>query len=139
LPQKLTCDLLCSQIKQIEMSPVLLISFFIAIVIYVVLAISFLPYLRRLKAETQLIKEGVEAHALVLNFEHTGQSHDNQLQVRMQIKVKPYMGKNFFAETEGVISPEEFTGLRSGSYLKVRYNPFNLKEIRVIKNLTIGG
>ncbi len=109
-----------------------LISFSIATVVYTVVVIVLLPYFKKRTAKTRLMRKGIEAYAVVLDIEPTGCYIDNLPEVRMQVKVQPYTGRNFVAETKQVVSHAALMQLRTGSYLKIKYNPHNLKEVAVI-------
>jgi hypothetical protein len=116
-----------------DMLLIILISFSIATVVYAVLGFVLLPYLKKRIAKSMLLRKGREAYAVVLVIEATGCYIDKLPQVRMLLKVQPYGRRNFVAETKQVVSPVEFSELRAGSSVKVKYNPHNVKEIAVIR------
>ena len=53
------------------------------------------PYIERVKAEAKALKEGIIAHAVLLDIKPTGQYINDFAKVRMQMKVQPYIGRNF--------------------------------------------
>ena len=110
-----------------------LISCAMAIVVYGVLQLVVLPYVQKRNTRSESMKKGLEARAVVLNVQPTGTYIDNLPQVCMLVKVQPYGGRNFVAETKQVVSPMELSRLRAGTCLKVKYNPHNVKEITVIR------
>ena len=93
------------------------------------------PYIERVKAEAKALKEGIIAHAVVLDIKPTGQYINDFAKVRMQMKVQPYIGRNFVAEAEEMVTPVELRHLRTGSFLKVRYNPNNQYCSALIPNM----
>jgi hypothetical protein len=114
------------------MLPSIFISFSIATVVYAVLGIVLLPYFKKRTAKRRLLRKGREAYAVVLDIEATGCYIDKLPQVRMQLKVQPYNGRNFVAETKQAVSPLLLSQLKAGSCLKIKYNPRNLKEVTVV-------
>jgi hypothetical protein len=114
------------------MLPSIFISFSIATVVYAVLGFVLLPYLKKRIAKSMLLRKGREAYAVVLDIEVTSCYIDKFLQVRMLLKVQPFTGRNFVAETKQAISPLSLSQLKAGSCLKIKYNPRNLKEVIVV-------
>jgi hypothetical protein len=104
-----------------------------AIVVYIMIQFVFLQFTHKQDGRSKLMKKGLEAYAVVLTIQPTGVYIDDLPQICMLLKVQPYTGRNFVAETKEVMSPLELSKLRAGSSLKVKYNPHNLKEVTVIK------
>jgi hypothetical protein len=130
-PFQVLCTVpLFSERKTTNMLLSIFISFTVATVVYAVLGIVLLPYLK-IFVKSRLVKRRVEAYAIVLNIESTGCCNGNLPQVRMQLKVQPHMGRKFIAEIKQVVTPA-LSNLKTGKCIKVKYNPRNLKDITVM-------
>ena len=75
------------------------------------------------------INSAVEADAIILNIEQTGFYVNNKPQVRLQVQVKPLKGRNFVTELNAPEDPQ----IKAGSFIKVKYNPRNYRELILIK------
>lgn len=113
---------------------------FTILTIVVILAICYFVFSRTLfpllqigKMKRRLLKEGVEADAVLLNMEQTGLYVNNQPQIKLQVQVQPLSGRNFVSEVREVLTLIDLSQLRIGSALKVKYNPANTKEIMVLR------
>ena len=100
---------------------------------YVVLRLTLFPLLQINSMKKRLMREGVEAEAILLNMEQTGQFVNNQPQIKLQVQVHPTIGRNFVSEIREVLSMIDVSQLRIGSTLKVKYNPSNTKEVMVLR------
>jgi hypothetical protein len=76
---------------------------------------------------------GIEAKAIVLAIEQTGLFMNHKPQVKMQMQVIPERGRNFVAEVKEVISFMDLAAIKTGTTVRVKYNPANLKEIMLVK------
>jgi len=102
------------------------------IILLAVLRRTLLPYLRQLKMRKRLVKEGVEAEAVLLNMQQTGLYINNLPQLRLQLQVYPRTGRDFMTETLEVLSFIDLNQLHIGGSLLVKFNPVNTKEVMVL-------
>ncbi len=80
-----------------------------------------------------LMLSGEEADAIILNVQLTGQYVKSDPQVIIQLKVEPDKEKNFIADAREILSFHDFSLVQPGAKVRVKYNPYNHKEISVIK------
>lgn len=80
-------------------------------------------------------KGKIESSAIVLSIEETGIYIDHRPQVKMQMQVMPAKGRNFVAEVEEFVPVVTLASIRTGSTVKVKYDPENHKEIRLVYGL----
>ena len=71
--------------------------------------------------------------AVVLAMEETGVFMNQQPLIKLQMQVTPEKGRNFVVEVREVLTNSDKATIRSGSTVKVRYNPDNLKDTILIK------
>ena len=102
-------------------------------ILYFVLRRTLFPLLQINKMKKRLMKEGIEAEAVLLNMEQTGLYVNNQPQIKLQVQVQPINGRNFVSEVREVLTLIDLSQLRIGSMLKVKYNPVNTKEVMVLR------
>ena len=76
----------------------------------------------------------LEAQAVILTMEETGVFMNQEPLVRMQMQVLPDRGRNFVVEVREVLSSLDRSTMRSGSTVRVKYNPTNLKDTTLIRN-----
>ena len=88
---------------------------------------TVLPLLKNTRK--RLEQSGVIADAVILKMEKTGTLINNRPQVRLQMKVQPDKGRNFVAEISDFDAKTDLAILRTGSVVKVKYNPNNFKEL----------
>jgi len=88
---------------------------------------TLLPLLRNNRK--RLEQTGVVADAVILKMEKTGLLINNRPQVRLQMKVQPDKGRNFVAEISDNGHITDLALIRTGSVVKVKYNPNNFKEL----------
>ncbi|HWR32327.1 MAG TPA: hypothetical protein VN451_02275 [Chitinophagaceae bacterium] len=110
-----------------------LITLLLMVVVFVFLV---LPLLRNNKLKKQLLKSGEVAEAIILGFHHTGVNINNCQQVKIQVQVFPEKGRNFITEIMETLHPEELILLKSGSRIKILFNPPNRRQVRLM-NTTI--
>ena len=106
---------------------------FTTAVSYFVLSRTLFPILKISQMKKRLMREGIEAEAVLLNMEQTGLYVNNQPQIKMQVQVQPMTGRNFVSEICEVLTLIDLSQLRIGSTLKVKYNPINTKEVMVLR------
>ena len=105
----------------------------ITAVLYFVLSLTLFPLLKISQMKRRLLREGLEAEAVLLNMEQTGLYVNNQPQIKLQVQVHPHTGRNFVSEIREVLTLIDLSQLRIGSTLKVKYNPTNPKEVMVLR------
>lgn len=103
-------------------------------ILYAVFSRTVFPLVQIGKMKRRLLKEGVEADAVLLNMEQTGLYVNNQPQIKLQVQVHPVTGRNFVSEVREVLTLIDLSQLRIGSTLKVKYNPANTREVMVLRN-----
>lgn len=102
-------------------------------ILYFVFSRTLFPLLQISKMKKKLMKEGIEADAVLLNMEQTGLYVNNQPQIKLQVQVQPLTGRNFVSEIREVLTLIDLSQLRIGTTLKVKYNPENTKEVMVVR------
>jgi hypothetical protein len=88
---------------------------------------------RNARSGDRLANTPLEAHAVVLTMEDTGVFMNQQPLVKMQMQVLPDRGRNFVVEVREVLSGGDRATIRSGSTVRVRYNPANPKDTTLVK------
>jgi hypothetical protein len=111
----------------------ILIITLVSAVFFFVLSRILFPILKNGQMKRRLLREGIEAEAILLNMEQTGLYVNNQPQIKLQVQVQPHTGRNFVSETSEVLTLIDLSQLRIGSTLKVKYNPTNTKEVMVLR------
>lgn len=102
-------------------------------ILYFVLSRTLFPLLQINQMKKRLMRQGIEADAVLLNMEQTGLYVNNQPQIKLQVQVQPLTGRNFVSEIREVLTLIDLSQLRIGSTLKVKYNPVNTKEVMVLR------
>lgn len=116
------------------MTLTLILTAVILLTVYAIVSRTLFPIDQIAGGNKKLVREGIEAQAVLLNVEQTGIYVNNQPQVRLQVQVHPLTGRNFVSETREVLTLIDLSRLRIGSTLKVKYNPANTKELMVLRN-----
>ena len=111
----------------------ILIVTFVLLLLYFIFSRTLFPLMQISKMKKRLIREGIEADAVLLNMEQTGLYVNNQPQIKLQVQVHPSTGRNFVSEVREVLTLIDLSQLRIGSTLKVKYNPANTKEVVVLR------
>ena len=90
---------------------------------------------RRIQAHPPKAEIGnaVEAKAVILNIEQTGLLVNKKPQVKLQMQVIPDRGRNFIVELSDVETAFDLQKMRSGSLVKVKYNPNDMRDITLMK------
>lgn len=83
-------------------------------------------------SKKRLERSGVEAEAVILKMEKTGLVKNNLAQVKLQMRVQPDKGRNFIAEIEEMMSGNEQLLFRTGSVVKVKFNPNNYRQLLLV-------
>ena len=103
------------------------------LIILFALSKTLLPVFRIAMINRRLVRDGVEADAVLLNIEKTGLYINKQPQMKMQLQVHPVTGRNFVSETKEVVNLMDLHRLQIGGTLKVKYNPANIKEVMIVR------
>lgn len=111
----------------------ILIITFVLLLLYFVFSKTIFPLVRLSQMKKRLMREGLEAEAVLLNMEQTGLYVNNQPQIKLQVQVHPPTGRNFVSEIREVLTLIDLSQLRIGSTLKVKYNPANTREVIVLR------
>ncbi|HUC80135.1 MAG TPA: hypothetical protein VMR70_04430 [Flavisolibacter sp.] len=106
---------------------------FVFVTLYFALSKTVFPLVQISQMKKRLLREGIEAEAVLLNMEQTGLYVNNQPQVKLQVQVHPHTGRNFVSEIREVLTFIDLGQLRIGSTLKVKYNPANTHEVMVLR------
>jgi len=104
-----------------------------SVLVYFVCSVTVFPLLQISRMKKRLMREGIEAEAILLNMEQTGLYVNDQPQIKLQVQVHPQTGRNFVSEVREVLTLIDLSQLRIGSTLKVKYNPANTKEVMVLR------
>ena len=102
----------------------------IILVIGIVLIIGTFRQLYAYYLALRLIKNGIDAEAMILGIQEMGMTIDRQPRVLLQLQVKPVVGKNFVIELKHVRTGGD-NQLLPGNKLKVRYNPNNHRQVKI--------
>lgn len=88
----------------------------------------------RIRLKTGRVKQnGVEAEASVLHIELLNEHGRCIPFVKMQVTVGMPNGNRFIGSVTSFIRPEEIPGLTACERITVRYNPFDISQIQVVK------
>jgi len=104
-----------------------------AIILYAMWWWLVVPRRQQARWHHELLHNGREAEAVILNLEFTGVYINNEPQIRMLVHVLPAAEENFVAEMREVISLMDLSYLRAGSMLRVKYIPHNTKRVLMVK------
>lgn len=112
---------------------VFLVSSLAIVIVYAVLSWTIIPRMRQAGSNRRLTRNGTEAEAIILSIERTGRYVNNEPQVRLVLKVQPITRNNFVTEVSEVLTLIDLSQLRTGTVLKVRYNPANTREVMLVR------
>ena len=112
---------------------VFLVGCLVLVIVYAVLSWTIIPRIKQARSSVRLARNGAEAEAVILSIERTGRYVNNEPLVKMLIKVQPVARRNFVAEISGVFTLMDLSTMRTGSILKVRYNPSDTREVMVVR------
>jgi len=73
-----------------------------------------------------------EAEAIILRVELKNYPNDHKSRIRLQMQVQPDKGRNFVAEMEDVLIHFNLSILKTGSVVKVQYNPQTKTLLHII-------
>lgn len=103
------------------------------VIVYAILSRTIFPRMRQARSNRRLTRSGAEAEAIILSIERTGRYIDNEPMVKLVLKVQPAARINFVTEVREVITVMDLSQLRTGTILKVRYNPANTREVMLVR------
>jgi hypothetical protein len=112
---------------------VFLVGSLVLVTVYAVLSWTIFPRIRQARSSERLARNGAEAEAVILSIERTGRYVNNEPLVKMLVKVQPAAHRNFVAEVSEVLTLMDLSTLRTGSILKVRYNPSDTREVMLVR------
>ena len=102
-------------------------------VIFAMLKQVLTPVIKATLVNRRLKRDGVEAEAVLLRIEPTRIKLNQQTKVKLLLDVRPLSGRNFVTHARDVFDPEDLARLNVGSRLKVKYNPADIKELKVAR------
>lgn len=105
----------------------------VMVILYAMLSWTVFPRIRQARSNARLARNGAEAEAVILSIEKTGRYVNNEPMVKMLVKVQPPSRRNFVAEISEVMTLMDLSTMRTGSMLKVRYNPSNTREVMLVR------
>jgi hypothetical protein len=88
---------------------------------------TVLPLLRSNKK--RINRNGIVAEAVILKMEEIGSLFNDHSMIRLQMRVQPDKGRNFIAEIEKVMEKDKLAMIRSGTIVKVKYDPNNYRQL----------
>lgn len=103
------------------------------VIVYSILSRTIFPRMRQVRSNRRLMRGGAEAEAIILRIERTGRYIDNEPMVKLLLKVQPVTRLHFVTEIREVITVMDLSQLRTGTMLKVRYNPANTREVMLVR------
>jgi hypothetical protein len=109
-----------------------------SVLLVVILAIIFTAaqfYRKRDKGQagrTPGLSE-VEARAVILTVEETGVYMNHHPLIKLQMQVLPDRGRNFVVEIREVVSYMDLAEFRTGTTVRVKYNPENVRAATLLK------
>ncbi len=112
---------------------IFLVSSLVLVLVYAVLSWTIIPRVRQARSSARLARNGAEAEAVILSIERTGRYVNNEPQVTLLLKVQAGSHRNFVAEIREVLTLMDLSTLRTGSILKVRYNPADVREVMLVR------
>lgn len=85
-------------------------------------------------AQRNLLTTGIEAKARIVDLSDTGNRHNRNPEVRIQLEVRPATGEPFRASVTAFISPVDLPKFQPGTELTVRYDPANPAAVAIVPN-----
>jgi hypothetical protein len=107
------------------------------ILVSIVLAFISIFLFKKSHMGKGLMQRGTEADAIILSVQLTGQYVKSDPQVIIQLQVEPDREKNFIADTREILNFHDFSLVQPGAKLRVKYNPYNHKEVSIIKKTAV--
>ncbi len=83
-------------------------------------------------AQRNLLATGIEAKAKIIDLSDTGNRHNNNPQVRIQLEVRPSGREPYRASVTAFISPVDLPKFQPGTELTVKYDPENPAAVAIV-------
>ena len=103
----------------------------LALVVVIVAAV-FGPMLYEERKASRLLKHGTRADATVLSIRETGNLHNNQPEVKIQLEVLPPDREPFQASVTTFMSPVYLPRVQPGATIAVAYDPASRKDVALV-------
>lgn len=98
----------------------------------VMLGVFFIPEMLREREEKRVLKVGVEADAVIVHLEDTGNRHNSNPEVEIHLDVKPQGKKAYRATVRRILSPVEMPNYQPGTEARVKYDPDKPQSVALI-------
>jgi hypothetical protein len=102
------------------------------LLVAVLLAIGFGPMIYREYKSNRTLEHGLDASARVLAIRETGNLHNNQPEVRIQLEVEPADRNAFKASVTTFMSPVYIPRFQPGATVAVRYDPASIQSVVLV-------
>jgi hypothetical protein len=94
-----------------------------------IMAIVFVPLIRRSMQNGQLMKTGETAQGVILSVGQTGMYINEQPQLKIIIEVRPANRPPFQAEVKKVVPLLQLAQMQPGQMVEVKYDPNNTSKV----------
>jgi hypothetical protein len=101
-----------------------------------ILAIIFVPMVRRWRVKQQVMQTGVEARATIVRTWDTGARINDDPVVGMMLQVQPSGGPSFQAEVNETVSIVQIALFQPGAQLQVKYDPADQRRVAIVSVIT---
>lgn len=105
----------------------------VIIILLSICVVAAIFYFYKILRINYLDKHGNKAEALILDVQLTGVQINSELQAVIQLQVKPEKEKNFVIEVKEILNVFDFKQMQPGVKLMVKYNPYNHKIIKILR------
>ena len=83
-------------------------------------------------AQRNLLTTGVEAKAKIIDLSDTGNRHNRNPEVRIQLEVRPTGREPYRASVTAFISPVDLPKFQPGTEVTVKYDPENPAAVAIV-------
>lgn len=97
------------------------------LVAYFLLTFSLMVALKFPGSKKRKLSADMEAEAIVLQMESTGQYINNQPEVKLQVQVQPERGRNFISEVKAILPGPDY--ISCGARIWVKYSGNNVSMV----------
>ena len=104
----------------------------VGLVALVSLAIGLGPMIWRGVRDRNIVREGVEAQARIVEMTDTGNRFNHNPQVRLVVEVHPAKDEPFRAELTVVVSPVALQSWGEGTMIPVKYDPGDSSRVALV-------
>jgi hypothetical protein len=98
----------------------------------VILIAVFGPMLYQAQKEDRILKQGQAATARVLTMRPTGNQHNDQPEIRLQLEVLPEGQSAFKASITTIMSPVYLARYQPGQVVAVRFLPESRSQVALV-------